>query len=329
MSNEMDSINDDIERLKAEALAERDENIKEEENNEEITEDTIDGINDATSNSSDSEDKDIESDKIEEDVSDKDEDKKQSTDSVDFEAIKTKVDGQEISLNTQEEVKTFIERQNRNIQPSKKSLVEEITSQGNILEADLKLLADIKAGNIGALNKLAKENKMDLADVDEYEGDYETQFEPDVLSEVDVVIQNIGANKELAPKFNEVVNNLPDEFLNAISTNAQDLVQFAGHVESGLAQELIPQAVKNAALNGGTLLENYIKLGEAKAAKAKETPTTKETKREVSEKEKNLRQRAGSDHDENKGGKTSDLSVDDIWNLSPEELSKLNLRDLA
>lgn len=353
MSDGIDSLQEDIERLKAEALKERDDlsgdfdddsinkNNDDDGNSDSNNDSSDDDGNDSEDNSGyNSKDDSNESESKEEksSSSNSDENSSESTGDLTFKPIKTKVNGHEISLDTPEEVSKFISNKNSNFVDNRKSISEEIVSQANLSDSDLKLLADIKAGNIGALNKLAKESKIDLVDVDEFKGDYETQFEPKVLSDVDVVINNISSNKELSAKFNDVIGDLPDDFLSSISDSANDLATFANHVNSGMAQDLIPLASKAAALNGGSLLENYIRIGEEKyssqskknnESSSNNSNDSKNLKRDISDREKDLRKRASADFDANKGGKSSDLSVDDIWEMSEDEISKLNLRDLA
>ena len=99
---------------------------------------------------------------------------------------------------------------------------------------------------------------IDLADVDEFEGEYKPEFEPRIKSDVDMVIDTISATPELSQKFGKIANELPDDFLSAITANAGDLQQFASHVDSGLADELLGLAAKEVALGNGSLLENYL-----------------------------------------------------------------------
>ena len=338
----MEDLNADIERLIAEANAERDaEENTQDDNNNDVDDNNDsnngDGSSDDTESTSDEEN----SDSVEgedngtqgsnEDESGQEESSKDKEE--EFTKIKTKVNGQEIVLESKEEVEKFIETQNRQMQSTRPSEVEEIVTQAKLSQEDLRLLADIKAGKPGALKKLADTNKIDLADADEFDGDYNPEFTPEIKSDIDIVLDNINANTELAPKFNEVVSTLPDDFLSAIGSNAHDLQQFASHVESGLAAELLPQAIKLTSLGQGSLLDNYIKLGEAKFAnKDNSSKPQTENKRHISEKEKKLRDRASSDADKNKGGKSSDFTVEDLWNednlLDKVRNGEIDLRNL-
>ena len=338
MGKEIDSINADIEQMMQDALDEREELENDDDNSDDNNSDDnsdSDENENTEEEENDSNDNEEKEHKEENDTDENDSGEQHSESSKDFTPIKTKVNGQEITLESHEEIERFINNQNRSTQQDE-SINDTIVSQAGLSQEDLVLLADIKAGNIGALNKLAKDNKMDLADVDEFEGEYKSEFKPKIKSDIEKVADQISTDKDLASKFSDVVSGIQgqagDDFLAAIGSNAQDLASFASHVKDGIAQELLPQAVKEMAVNGGTLLENYIKLGEAKFKKSSEsTKVEKKQERTISKREQSLRDRASSDADENKGGKSSDLSVDDLWEDSILEKVKngeINLRDL-
>lgn len=279
----------------------------------------------------DSDDLDKDSDKKkEEDGSNEDDSKEQHSES--FESIVVKEGNREISLDSKEEVAKYIQGKNRNNTKQRASRIDEIVNQANLSDEDLALMADVKAGKPGALKKLALDSKIDLADAEEFEGDYKPEFKAKHKTEVDNVIDDISNNPELATKFSAIAKELPDEFLSAVTSDAGNLQSFAAHVESGLADEILAIAYKQTALGNGTLLENYIKTGEELSSKkesgSKEKKKDSKKEREISDKEKKLRDRASADTDENKGGKSSDLSVDDLWNMSKEDLAKVDLREL-
>ena len=339
MLMDKNSLDSEIEALMKDALDEKDEiekeeltddkpdeddnkpDVKDEEYDDDLKDDNLDDELDDESNKIDDEKK----DPVE------DEDKKQSPDTAKFTPLEVTVNGQKVMLESQEEVKDFINTKNRNTLP-KENVTEEIVKQAKLSQEDLALFADIKTGDVGAFAKLAKDLGIDLAEVDEFDGKYEQKFKPNIKTDFDRVIDSIGNDAELAPKFNEVTKDLPDDFLHSVSQNPNDLAQFASHIKSGLAQELLELAVKDTALGKGTLIENYIKHGEAKAGKKAEAKPAKKEERKLSEKEIKLRKRANADNEQNKGGKTADLSVDDIWD-DPEIMKKIasgeiNLADL-
>ena len=343
MSAEMDNLNADIDRLIEEANAERDTDTGDTDgdNNDDTNNDSTgdDDNNDSSTNddsNQEGQDESEDSDGQDSDSDGSEQEESTTNEETSFEKIKTKVSGQEITLESKEEVESFIANQNRNINTTRTSDVDEMVKQAKLSNDDLKLLADVKAGKPGALKKLADSNNIDLADADEFDGDYTPEFEMVKVSEVDNIIADINADTEFAPKFNEVVSTLPDDFLDAIGSNAHDLRQFESHVRSGLAAELLPQAVKMTSLGEGSLLENYIKVGEAKFAKKESTPAAEKPEpkqeRQVSKKEQELRNRAGADSEKNKGGKSSDLSVEDLWDednlLEKVRNGEIDLRNL-
>ena len=337
MANEnIDSLNSEIDKLMAEAVSEKEE-IEKGDTNDEST-DADDNTSEEYSESEEPDDEEQGQEEKSEDNANADESEEQSADDVKvFEPVKVKVDGQEITLDNAEEVASYLTKVNSEKQLNKESINDTIVNQAKLSQDELRLLADIKAGKPGALKKLAELSKIDLADADEFEGNYETEFNPVVKSDVDVVLDNIKSNKELSAKFGSVVNDLPDDFLNAIGSDATSLQQFAGHIDSGIAQELLPLAAKAMATKGGTLLDNYIAIGNEKFSKQNSENKTQDKKattqkRETSGLEDKLRKRASADTDSNKSGATSELTVDDLWSdgtLDKIRNGEINLRDLA
>ena len=229
-----------------------------------------------------------------------------------FDAIKVKVSGQEVSLDTPEEVKSYLDNQNNKVELPTENVVEETVKQAGLSQREIALMADVKAGKPGALAELAKLGNIDLADADEFEGEYETEFKPTIKTDFDRVVDSIKGDAELAPKFTDVTKDLPDEFLSAVSQDPRDLATFASHVKSGLAQELLEKAAKDTALGKGSLLENYIKHGEADKATSKESKKSEQSRKVDPEKQKMI-DRAAADADANKSSDAGQLTVDDMW----------------
>jgi len=306
-----ESLDSEIEALMAEAIKEKEE---------------IEGGNspdggDDTDNSTNKTDtKDI--DENVESTEAKSEDNKEEKDS---DVIEVEKEGQKVSIETMKEAKDYIEA-SRN---PNSNILQDFIKKGNIDESDLALLADIKAGKVGAMKKLADRNNLDLVDVDEFEGEYEPEAKMEIRDDIDIVLDNMRADTELATKFDGIVETLPDDFLSVIANDPRDLAAFIGQVKSGVAEELLPEAAKQAALGNGTLIDNYISIGNKKyAGKSKDNSKG----RTMTEREKELRNRVSADIDANKSGKASALTVDDLWNeenlLEKVGNGEIDLREL-
>jgi hypothetical protein len=336
MANNIDELDNELDKLIAEAEAERDNNDNSKDNNEEEGGDIAGDSSDNDDNSSDTSDEDnSEEGKENKDETTGDEDSEESADTKKFKPVEVQFGQNKITLDSEEEVAKYLENQNREIAKVQESDTEIAVKQAGISDVELALLADVKAGKPGAIKALAELGKIDLADAEDSEGDYTPEFKVEKKSDVDKAIASISADKELATQFNNTLATVPDDFIASISGDAKDLLRFAGHVKSGIAQELIPLATKASALNGKSLLENYVEIGEQKYLKAgkskEEAKADNKPKREVTEKEKSLRERASKDADTNKTSSSS--TVDDIWNMTAEEMNEklangeIDLRD--
>lgn len=146
----------------------------------------------------------------------------------------------------------------------------------NINMEDLEALAAIKNGDKEAIGYLAKNNKIDIYDVDSTAtfnpSDNVKYYEP---TDVDLVAQDILQNEQVSQQITEWVSNdvLPNEFLGLLRTDARALQAFAEDVDSGIAQRILPVAVKNYAINKGNFLDSYI--GAARYLQAQVVPEVK------------------------------------------------------
>lgn len=131
----------------------------------------------------------------------------------------------------------------------------------NITMEDLETLASLKSGDKQALAHLAKTNKIDMYDIDS-----EATFNPNEQvryyepTEVDIVANEILQNEPVAKKITEWTSNdvLPNDFLHLLRSDANALRAFAEDVESGIADRILPLAVKNYAINKGEFLQSYM-----------------------------------------------------------------------
>ena len=303
---------DSIESLEAEALKEleqEDKTIEDEQDND-------------LENNAEGKDKDSENEQKDE-IDEQEEEIK-----PDFKPIEFEIAGQKIVLNSEEELKAMLSKGAESISNQDKSLEleSEIIKQGKITADDLKLLIDAKNGDAKAIAKLAKNSNINILDVDEDDADsYVPTFAPNIVSDVERVAREISADAEHAAQFTSIASNLPNDFKTAIMSNANDLRVFSEHIKTGLAQKIIPEAMKLVYTKGMSFSDAYVAVG-SEMVKVKEQP--KQEERILTDREKELRKKAsesGNNHS-NSGKKT--LTVDDIANMSDEDFEKLTAADL-
>jgi len=201
------------------------------------------------------------------------------------------------------------------------SLEEEkfILEQAGLSAEDLKLIAEVKSGSKEALAKLAEQSKIDVMDVEpEMSEQYKPTMEYTPPTEVDKVASEIIQDTELAQSFQEqtaIIRNYGPEFMEILSTNAGALKDFAGHIKSGIAQEIIPKAIHAMNTSGGTFAQQYAKIGEAMYAQKQA-----KQERQLSPREEQMRKKASV----GTGTKTKKNVADtDVFDLSPDEFEQL------
>ena len=292
-------------------------------------------INDALAEKEES-DKQIDADEVVDEnsdvgASDKDEDAKENTTADEqvekkteftFEPVEIDVNGVKIKIESLDEMIAFAKKGASTYNQKPETYVEEkaIIEQGKLTADDLKLLVDARNGSPEAIAKLAKMSGVDTFDIDETTADKYTQkFQPQMQSEVDKVASDILNDVELSKSFRSTVSALPQEFVSFVTSDASMLRDFARHIKEGIAQDIIPLAVKAQMVNGGTFFDNYSKVGqELVQSRAK----TKANERVLSDKEKELRERADKANTKGVQPKTKPTDAEDIWNLSDDEFSK-------
>jgi len=294
---------------------------KEDENLDEDESPDNDDDNNDDDGDSDDDSNDDDADKL-------DEDEDEDGDEDDFEPIEVEIDGNKITVNSQEELLTLARKglKSVDIKPNVDSEVDAFVKQAGWTKEDLTLLADARNGDANAIAKLAEVAKVDVLDIEsEKAGDYKPTFEVQAQSEIDIVASEILNDTEHATVFKDTVKTLPQDFVQTISNDAGMLKAFSSHLKNGLAQEVIPQVRKEMALKGGTFFENYARLGQEvsnKRADAEKPAPKQEQKREISEKEKKLRARAdGSDNSQS--SKKTKTTAEDIQSMSEEDFAKL------
>ena len=328
------SINDDdlkldsLEDLEAEALKElnADDNDNDDNDNKSNNDENEDQDKDDESEDN-HDDKDNDND---DDAADDNDDKSENKDEdkVEFKPIEFEIAGQKIILKTEEELRAMLSRGAESLSKQDNSLGLEktIIEQGKITAEDLKLLVDAKNGDPKAIAKLAANSKIDILEVEADDADkYVPTFEPVVISDTEKVAREIASDTAHAEVFTRIASGLPNDFKQAIMSNAGDLKTFSEHIKSGLAQQIIPEAMKLVYTQNISFSDAYVKVGQELVATK---PAQKKEERTLTDREKELRKKASENAGNGNQQSKKALTVDDIANMPIEEFEKLTAEDL-
>lgn len=312
---EDEDFDKELESLIKDAMDERDEN----------TDDDA-GLDDTNNETGDTDENIDEEDNDNGTSGDGDEEFNQESDEEDsrvsFKPIEIDVAGVKVTINSEEEMLAYVRKGASTYNKEPDNFVEEktILEQGNVSANDLKLLVDAKNGSKEALALLARKANIDILDVESEMADaYTQQTQYNIETDVDKVANEILSNEKLATEFRRVSSALPKDFISEVTSNAKDLKAFSGHIESGIAQKIIPLAINAQIVNGGSFIDNYNKIGFAMS----QTKAQPEAKREVGKREQELRKRASSGTGHNNSSNTN--SGKDIWDMSDEDFNNLDL----
>ena len=126
----------------------------------------------------------------------------------------------------------------------------------------LQTYAEAKSGNTDALGQIAKESNIDPLDVDansQYKPN--NDYAPKVANEVEAFAAEIQQDTQTANEFRGMMDYVPESFKSTLGSDVNTLKAFTQDVKSGVAKELMPEAVKLYALNGGDFVQSYIQAG--------------------------------------------------------------------
>lgn len=190
---------------------------------------------------------------------------------------------------------------------------------------ELQMLAEIKKGNLGALNKLAELNNIDQLDsIDqEYNPSPDTQQPSDEEYKFNEVINTIREDGEF-DRVNELLSDVPQEMINAVNQSADTVNAFYTDYKSGYAEKAIQYAKEQLVKRGGNFMEHYLAYGDVAQQQNKTQNKTEGRGGDLSQKEiENLKRKAST----SVGSKTNDssdvLTEKDIWSKSSDELLSL------
>ena len=259
------------------------------------------------------------------DESEIEEDLSKDKETNDFEPITVKSGDFDIVINSQEDMMAYLQKgvNSQSQKTETKSIEKGIIDQANLTQEDLTLLIDAKNGNKEAIAKLMDIAKVDQFDIEEGMSEqYSPEFKPYMETDIDKVANEIMRDSELTKQYQDITPQLDSDFIEKVQGNAELLKNFSGHLKSGLAMEIIPQAMTHRMKNGGTFFDAYSTIGqEIMSNRGKETPVVKETKPEMSEREKSMRNKIvdqkETSHNSGKPG-----TAKEIWELTEDEFTE-------
>ena len=197
--------------------------------------------------------------------------------------------------------------------------VGEYAQQHQLSMDDLELIADIKRGNKDAINGIAKRYGVDIYDVNtdaEYRPSQEVKYVE--RSEADEVAYDMQMNTpELFEQVRDTLSHVPRNVAEQIVGDGKILKAFKSDVENGIAQAVIPEAIKRASIYGGDFIEHYIEVANQKFAQQQPEPqqVAQQTKPMVSP---TAKAKAGVS---NSGATANGANNLDLWdNVSEDEL---------
>lgn len=328
MSNLEDGFDEETDRLIAELdLDKEKENEGEHEvedasNEDDNSEESIESANiDADRDVEETDDKGTET----EESGDNDSKEEEEINKEDFEPITVKSGDFDIVIDNKEDMLAYIQKGvNAPIASKEKSLESNIMEQGKLTQEDLTLLVDAKNGNKEAIAKLMEIAKVDALDIDEdMARDYKQEFQPYVETDIDKVANDIMQDNELTTQYQNITKQIDTDFVEKVQGNAELLKNFAGHIKSGLAMEIIPQAMTHRMKHGGTFFDAYSTIGQQMVTnKAKETTVEKKPEKPaITQREKSLREKI-TDQRETSNDTGKPTTSKEIWELTQEEFEE-------
>lgn len=259
----------------------------------------------------------------------------EGTGSGEFQAFEVDYGGTKLSIDSQEEMVALITKGLNSKEPNRPTAEQDMIKQGNLNTEHLQLVIEAINGNSGALAKIAEMGKIDLLDVDANTAkNYQQSFQVQQIDhDLDAIANSIVGDAELFKTWENVTGLADDEFTQTIMSDAQTLKSFKNHMQTGLAEAVMPMAIKRAKITGESLFDAYATVGRDytdsldKAKQNTQTEVKEEKKeekgeeRQMSDREKKLREQAGSGASSKEtDGEPKD--GDDIWDMSDEEFQK-------
>lgn len=139
--------------------------------------------------------------------------------------------------------------------------IADYAKQHNIGIDDLEVLADIRNGNKDALASMAKKYGVDVYDIDT-EADYKPSADVKhvEVSYADEVAMEMQQSPEVFEAVRGTLSTIPRNVAEHIVSDGNLLSAFRDDVSTGIAQKVIPEAVKRASIYGGDFIQHYVNI---------------------------------------------------------------------
>lgn len=205
----------------------------------------------------------------------------------------------------------------------------DVIEDGQLSIEELQLLADIKSGNKEAVSAMMNKYGIDPIAVEPEDANQyrQTQRFSDNY-EVENIVDSIKSDPQHLEHFQRVSSALPDEFVDEIASDATKLMHFSDHVKRGLADKVIPEAMKAQVMYGGRFMDHYTRIGQQMAMQEEQVPKqTEQTpnveQRQMTDRERELRRKATTPKS---GSRKVSFKADaeSIWDLSDEDFNALS-----
>jgi len=155
---------------------------------------------------------------------------------------------------------------------SKQRDIVEVAVENGLTKEDLVILADIKSGNKEAMALLA--NK---AEIDPYDIDGSGEYKPEVTDrnyELEDIVSDIKSDIQNNTTIDEWITQLPESAIGVFSQNPSVLKGLHVDAQKGLAQEIMPEVMKQMALNpNANFVSMYQTVGKNIMDKKESKPT--------------------------------------------------------
>jgi len=208
----------------------------------------------------------------------------------------------------------------------------DVLSKSGMTLDELQRFADLKGGDKDAVAATLEAYGVDPIYVESEDAkNYQpSKMHSDMPVEIEQIAEDIRSNPEHAEHFKRVSQTLPDDFVNEVASNANLLAHFSDHVKRGLAEKVIPEAIKAQMLNGGRFMDHYSRIGNAMSEQEQPVPAEApvvEEREPMSNRERELRSKASSPR-RGTPKPSFKADADSIWDLSDEEFNNLSIADL-
>jgi hypothetical protein len=151
--------------------------------------------------------------------------------------------------------------------------IADYAKQHNIGIDDLEVLADIRNGNKDALASMAKKYGVDVYDIDT-EADYKPSADVKhvEVSYADEVAMEMQQSPEVFEAVRGTLATVPRNVAEQIVSDGNLLSAFRDDISTGIAQQVIPEAVKRASIYGGDFIQHYVNIANELSQPQQEAP---------------------------------------------------------